>query len=186
MPDRWATFDCYGTLIDWLGGIRGTLADLWPDADPEALSARYHLIEPTVQAGRGIPYRTVMSEGLARLADDEGLVIPAGREDALGVSMPSWPRTSRPSRQRRRWRASRPRCSRRRCRTSSKPRATPPKNAPPTEFAPKSFKAMFTFIPSDKPGKEEGLGVYRITSGNGLLTAVTLGRAAGLSVSALD
>ena len=26
MPaDRWATFDCYGTLIDWLGGIRGTL-----------------------------------------------------------------------------------------------------------------------------------------------------------------
>ena len=90
-PDRWATFDCYGTLIDWLGGIRGTLADLWPDADPEALSARYHRIEPTVQAGRGIPYRTVMSESLARLADDEGLVIPAGREDALGVSMPSWP-----------------------------------------------------------------------------------------------
>ena len=38
MPsDRWATFDCYGTLIDWLGGIRSTLASLWPAADAEAL-----------------------------------------------------------------------------------------------------------------------------------------------------
>jgi 2-haloacid dehalogenase len=90
-PDRWATFDCYGTLIDWLVGIRGTLADLWPDADVEALAGRYHRIEPAVQAGRGIPYRTVMAESLARLADEEGVVIPPGREDALGESMPAWP-----------------------------------------------------------------------------------------------
>src|SRR5438034_1337215 len=26
--DRWATFDCYGTLIDWNGGIRRELARL--------------------------------------------------------------------------------------------------------------------------------------------------------------
>ena len=26
MSDRWATFDCYGTLVDWLGGIRAPLA----------------------------------------------------------------------------------------------------------------------------------------------------------------
>ena len=92
MPsERWATFDCYGTLIDWLGGIRGTLADLWPDADAEALAVRYHRIEPAVQAGRGIPYRTVMAESLARLADEEGVAIPPGREDALGESMPGWP-----------------------------------------------------------------------------------------------
>ena len=24
--ERWATFDCYGTLIDWNGGIRRELA----------------------------------------------------------------------------------------------------------------------------------------------------------------
>ena len=87
-PDRWATFDCYGTLIDWLGGIRGTLADLWPDADAEALAVRYHRIEPAVQAGRGIPYRTVMAESLARLADGRGARHPAGRGDALGESLP--------------------------------------------------------------------------------------------------
>ena len=33
--DRWATFDCYGTLIDWMGGIRDTLSDLWPEHDAE-------------------------------------------------------------------------------------------------------------------------------------------------------
>src|SRR5581483_6199866 len=26
VTDRWATFDCYGTLVDWNGGIRAELA----------------------------------------------------------------------------------------------------------------------------------------------------------------
>ena len=38
--DRWATFDRYGTLIDWNAGIRAALAGIWPDDDPEALLAR--------------------------------------------------------------------------------------------------------------------------------------------------
>ena len=29
MPDRWVTFDCYGTLIDWEGGLRDAFAALW-------------------------------------------------------------------------------------------------------------------------------------------------------------
>jgi 2-haloacid dehalogenase len=91
MPsERWATFDCYGTLIDWMGGIRATLASLWPENDAEALLSRYHDVEPTVQAGRGIAYRTVMAETLAQVAASEGLVVPAGRADALGASLPTW------------------------------------------------------------------------------------------------
>ena len=31
MSERWATFDCYGTLVDWFGGVRATLARLWPE-----------------------------------------------------------------------------------------------------------------------------------------------------------
>jgi 2-haloacid dehalogenase len=89
--DRWATFDCYGTLIDWLGGVRATLASLWPDADAEVLRSRYHEVEPTVQAGRGVAYRTVMAETLAQVATAQGLVVPAGREDAVGASLPTWP-----------------------------------------------------------------------------------------------
>ena len=55
MSDRWATFDCYGTLVDWMAGIRGSLTDLWPDADADALLTLYHQLEPAVQAGRGMP-----------------------------------------------------------------------------------------------------------------------------------
>ncbi|MGZ8562202.1 MAG: HAD family hydrolase [Candidatus Limnocylindria bacterium] len=91
MSDRWATFDCYGTLIDWLAGIRGSLARLWPDADPDALLTLYHQLEPAVQAGRGIAYRAVMTETLALLAETAGLAIPPGEGDALGSSLPSWP-----------------------------------------------------------------------------------------------
>jgi 2-haloacid dehalogenase len=90
MSDRWATFDCYGTLVDWLGGVRATLARLWPDADPDELLRRYHKCEPAVQAGRGIPYRRVMAETLARVAEEEGRSIPEGEEDALAVALPAW------------------------------------------------------------------------------------------------
>ena len=91
VSDRWATFDCYGTLVDWMGGIRSTLADLWPDADARRLLHRYHAIEPAVQAREPMRYRRVMAEVLWRIAAAEGISIPDGRADALGESLPGWP-----------------------------------------------------------------------------------------------
>jgi 2-haloacid dehalogenase len=91
MVDGWATFDCYGTLVDWLGGIRGTLATLWPAADADALLATYHRIEPTVQEGRGITYRQAMAETLGALAVSEGLALYPADRDALAETLPSWP-----------------------------------------------------------------------------------------------
>jgi 2-haloacid dehalogenase len=87
---RWATFDCYGTLIDWDGGIRSTLAGLWSDADAERLLERYHEIEPRVQQGSAIPYREVLAQGLRVLADEEDLPLAPEREGALAESLPSW------------------------------------------------------------------------------------------------
>jgi 2-haloacid dehalogenase len=91
MTDRWATFDCYGTLVDWLGGMRGTLARLWPDADADALLDLYHQLEPAVQAGRELTYREVMAETLATTAAMARLDLPTGEEGALGESLPAWP-----------------------------------------------------------------------------------------------
>jgi 2-haloacid dehalogenase len=91
MSVRWATFDCYGTLVDWLGGIRTTLAEVWPEEDLDALAAAYHRIEPGVQAGRGVPYRQVMAETLAGIAEELRLELPADERDALAVSLPAWP-----------------------------------------------------------------------------------------------
>ena len=91
MP-RWATFDCYGTLIDWDGGIRATLARLWPVRDADALLERYHEVEPEVQRERPtLSYREVMTEALRRVAAAEGLPLAEGDAGALGDSLPRWP-----------------------------------------------------------------------------------------------
>jgi 2-haloacid dehalogenase len=90
MSDRWATFDCYGTLIDWDRGIRRALGQVWPDEDAERLFHRYHDGEHRVQTGRDIPYRQVLRETLAGIAEAEELELPPGDEDALAQSLPSW------------------------------------------------------------------------------------------------
>ena len=91
MTDRWATFDCYGTLIDWETGIGATLSALWPDADLERLLEQYHRIEPEVEQDDSLPYRRVLTDSLRRLAADEGLTLPAEEVGALAASLPSWP-----------------------------------------------------------------------------------------------
>ena len=53
MTDRWATFDCYGTLIDWDGGVRRALGKVWPEEDGERLFHRYHDVEPRHPGGPG-------------------------------------------------------------------------------------------------------------------------------------
>ena len=89
---RWATFDCYGTLVDWNAGIGGQLGRLF-SADAQArLLARYHELEPRVQRARpDARYRDVMATVLAQIADDEGTVLPDDERDALGRSLPDWP-----------------------------------------------------------------------------------------------
>lgn len=89
--DRWATFDCYGTLIDWMSGIRDTLSDLWPEHDAELLLGAYHEIEPEVQRGRAIAYRQVLTEALEKLARREGLHLDDDERAALADSLPAWP-----------------------------------------------------------------------------------------------
>jgi 2-haloacid dehalogenase len=91
VAERWATFDCYGTLIDWERGIQDALIGMWPAADPARLLERFHDIEPKVQEGSSVPYRTVLEETLRRLSDEEDLPLRAEDRDALGRSLPSWP-----------------------------------------------------------------------------------------------
>jgi 2-haloacid dehalogenase len=87
---RWATFDCYGTLIDWNRGIRRALAHVWPDEDADRLVHRYHEVEHRAQAGRDVPYRQVLRETLAAIAEAEELEVPPGDEDAFAEELPSW------------------------------------------------------------------------------------------------
>src|SRR6059058_3542842 len=90
--ERWATFDCYGTLIDWNAGIGDQLERLFGGDHRDRLLARYHQVEPEIQAGQPtLSYRDVMSLALGRLAGEEGVDLTPGETDALGRSLPEWP-----------------------------------------------------------------------------------------------
>lgn len=88
---RWASFDCYGTLVDWNLGIGSELARLWPAEDGALLLERYHEIEPRVQLDGALPYRQVLAESLRLLAESEGLELDPAEEQALGDALPRWP-----------------------------------------------------------------------------------------------
>ena len=89
---RWATFDCYGTLVDWNGGIRAELEKLFGTERAEELLARFHKVEPEIQAANpGASYREVLTIALERLAAETGLTLPEGDASALAHSLPSWP-----------------------------------------------------------------------------------------------
>src|SRR5262249_3291089 len=89
---RWATFDVYGTLVDWRSGMNRELARLIPGAQPDELLASYHEIEPKVQSKHpDWSYRRVMAYVLAQIASDHSLELAAEEQDALGRSLPEWP-----------------------------------------------------------------------------------------------
>jgi 2-haloacid dehalogenase len=87
---RWVTFDCYGTLIDWNAGILRELERLFGVQDAPRLLERYHELEPEIEEDGSLPYRAVLTEALVRLAEEERLPIPEGESDALARSLPEW------------------------------------------------------------------------------------------------
>jgi 2-haloacid dehalogenase len=82
--DRWASFDCYGTLIDWNGGIRAELDRVFGDGRSDELLDRYHDVEPELQQDGAASYRQVLTEAMRRLG------APAAEEHGLAESLPSW------------------------------------------------------------------------------------------------
>ena len=81
---RWATFDCYGTLIDWNGGIRRELARVFGDDRTDERLDRYHELEPALQVGGTRSYREVMTDAM------RGLGAPDDELSGLAEALPSW------------------------------------------------------------------------------------------------
>jgi len=83
--ELWASFDCYGTLIDWNAGIGRALERLFGAARAGELLHAYHELEPQIQReDQTRSYREVMAIILARLG------AAADKQDALGRSLPDW------------------------------------------------------------------------------------------------
>ena len=82
--ERWATLDCYGTLLDWNGGIRRELARGFGEERADELLARYHELEPQLEADGTRTYREVTTEAMRELD------APPADQDGLARSLPTW------------------------------------------------------------------------------------------------
>jgi 2-haloacid dehalogenase len=91
-----ATFDCYGTLVDWEGGAAGFLYQLalrsGDPAPPRAaeLRERWERLQFDLIGGDYLPYRAVLAESLAAWGRESGYTVSDEDADAFARSMRSW------------------------------------------------------------------------------------------------
>jgi 2-haloacid dehalogenase len=91
VADRWLTFDCFGTLIDWRHGIRTTGELLFPGHGEEFLDA-YIALEAEVEAeGSFKRYRAVLTDTARRAAKQLDLELKSDDATALVSTIPYWP-----------------------------------------------------------------------------------------------
>ena len=91
MPDRWLTFDCFGTLVDWRHGIGTTGELLFPGRGKDFLDA-FNDHEAEVEAERPFrPYKSVLAETTRRAAAKLGLELKPDNATALVATIPYWP-----------------------------------------------------------------------------------------------
>jgi 2-haloacid dehalogenase len=91
VADRWLTFDCFGTLIDWRHGIRTTGELLFPGHGPAFLDA-YIALEAQVEGESSFKrYRAVLTETTRRAAQQLSLGLRPDDATALVSTIPYWP-----------------------------------------------------------------------------------------------
>ena len=90
MADRWLTFDCFGTLVDWRHGIRTTGELLFPGRGDAFLEA-YIALEAEVEEGPFKRYRAVLTETARRAAKKLGVDLKPDDATALVSTIPHWP-----------------------------------------------------------------------------------------------
>jgi 2-haloalkanoic acid dehalogenase type II len=89
------TFDCYGTLVDWEGGIgnafvKAAAAD-GVELDPAQVVAAYMKVEPVVEAGPFRCYREILGETARQVAARLGWQLDGSRASFLADGLPDWP-----------------------------------------------------------------------------------------------
>jgi len=89
------TFDCYGTLIDWEGGISTAFASAAAaetrQLDRTQMLKAYAELEPSVEAAPYRRYRDVLTETAQRVAERLGWPLSRERAHFLAESLPGWP-----------------------------------------------------------------------------------------------
>jgi 2-haloalkanoic acid dehalogenase type II len=96
MRPRVATFDCYGTLVDWEGGIGAFLYALMlregvEDPPPgRELRLRWEVIQFELVTGPYKPYKQILGEATLAWCRENGLPENEAYADAIVGSMRAW------------------------------------------------------------------------------------------------
>jgi len=93
-PYEVVTFDCYGTLIDWEGGLATALIRAaWRDSvrlERGAVIRAYMAAEREVEAGPYRSYREVLADSARGVAARLGWRLDPARASFLADSLPGW------------------------------------------------------------------------------------------------
>jgi 2-haloalkanoic acid dehalogenase type II len=88
------TFDCYGTLVDWEGGLAtACIRAAWADGvrlERATVIHAYMTAEREVEAGAHRRYRDVLAESARGVAARLGWRLDPGRVGFLAESLPAW------------------------------------------------------------------------------------------------
>ncbi len=76
----WASFDCYGTLVDWRTGLRSMLAGLRGGSAKSLVDAYIDMQREFESAEPFMSYRDVLTQALVRTAELHDLELPDGGE----------------------------------------------------------------------------------------------------------
>jgi 2-haloacid dehalogenase len=95
MEVKVATFDCYGTLIDWEGGAASFLYSLARRFDPDpppgrVLRERWEEIQFGLLQQDYAPYREILASSLRAWAGERGFEPPDDAPEAFALAMESW------------------------------------------------------------------------------------------------
>jgi len=91
VADRWLTFDCFGTLIDWRHGIQTTGELLFPGHGRQFLDSYIALEAEVENEGSFKRYRAVLTETTRRAARRLELELKPDDATALVSTIPYWP-----------------------------------------------------------------------------------------------
>lgn len=88
------TFDCYGTLVDWEGGLLGALGPVLAAhnvylSDREILEL-YHQVEPTAEKGEYVRYREILGQAVEQFGKRLGFSPTRPEIDCLAASLKDW------------------------------------------------------------------------------------------------
>lgn len=91
LSNRWITFDCFGTLVDWHTGFANILRPIASERVAELIAAYHRYERPLEQERPHRLYTDVLREGVARAAREIGLAVEPAALDALPANWGTQP-----------------------------------------------------------------------------------------------